>query len=160
MGLVRIFKSSLKLPSKKALFSLNRESMRDTMIYILVLMFLICLPDATRITYNYIIGERSIPVDLFITQLIIIYPFLVAFLMVAGVSLHAGIAYVTRSFMRRKLAFQQLWKMTAYALTIPVMLTIILRAFQLDSFLLLALPFILLHVLLYQMITVFPKRKT
>ncbi|MDV2581920.1 DUF1189 family protein [Alkalibacillus haloalkaliphilus] len=160
MSLVRIFKSSLKLPSKKALFSLNRESMRDTMIYILVLMFLICLPDATRITYNYLIGERSIPVDLFITQLIIIYPFLVAFLMVAGVSLHAGIAYVTRSFMRRKLAFQQLWKMTAYALTIPVMLTIILRAFQLDSFLLLALPFILLHVLLYQMITVFPKRKT
>ncbi|GAA0468164.1 DUF1189 family protein [Alkalibacillus silvisoli] len=160
MGLIRIFKNSIKLPSKKALFALNRENMRDTMSYILILMFLVCLPDAIRITSNYLTGERSIPADLFITQLIIVYPLLVAFLMVAGVSFHAGIAYIMRHVTKRKLAYQQLWKMTAYALTIPVIILIVLRIIQYDSSIIILIPFLLLHVLLFQMITVFPRRRS
>ncbi|WP_188208198.1 DUF1189 family protein [Alkalibacillus aidingensis] len=158
MNLLRIFKNSLRLPNKQALFSLNRENMRDTMVYILILIFILCLPDAVRIIYNFMTGESSVPTDVFIVQFTVLYPLMIIFLMVAGVSLHACTAYVIRSLSKRKLAYQQLWKMTSYALTIPILLLITFRMLTIEQTWINLIPFIVSHLLLYKMITVFPKR--
>ncbi|MET3684390.1 phosphatidylglycerophosphate synthase [Alkalibacillus flavidus] len=160
MAITRIFKTSLKLPKKQALFSLNRETMRDTMVYLLLLMTLVCLPDTIRITYDFFSQEEVASPDLFITQLIVLLPFIITFLMVAGVTSLAGIAYGIRTLTKRKLAFQQLWKMTGYALTLPILIITIFRILQWSHWLLWIIPFILLYTLIYNMITIFPKRKT
>lgn len=160
MTMARILRNSLKLPKKQALFALNRETMRDTMVYLLLLMTTLCLPDTIRITYRYLTEESGTSLDLFITQLIVLLPFIIMFLTVAGVSALAGLAYIIRTMTKRKLAYHQLWKMTGYALTLPILIVIIIRIMEWSHWLFTLIPLGLLYILLYKMITTFPKRKS
>jgi len=148
------------LPKKEALFSLNRVSMRDAMVYIIILLFIMFLPD---IIFAFIdfkqIENRGLPQELFIVQIIVFYPLLILFLMVAGISILSGLTVPIKNLLKRKLKYQQLWKMSTFALTIPILIYLLFRIFQLNDWSINVLPMIIYFSLMIKMITVYPKRK-
>ncbi|MGM8216646.1 DUF1189 family protein [Bacillaceae bacterium W0354] len=159
MNLLTIFKSSLMLPNKDVLFRLNRVSMRDTMVYIIVLLFIMFLPDIIHTLAHFGDGDHDdLPTQLYIVQIVVLYPMLILFIMVAGVSLLSGIMIPIKNILKRKLAYQQLWKMTVYALTIPILFYLVLRIFQVNYWLINIIPILFFVILMVKMITVYPKR--
>lgn len=160
MNLGSIFKNSLMLPKKESLFKLNRVSMRDTMVYIIILLFILFLPDMIQMIISYTERQtENLPSELYIVQVILLYPLLIVFLMVAGVSLLAAIAIPIKNLLKRKLKYQQLWKMTAFALTIPILIYLVLRLFDVSNWYINILPIIFYLFLMSKMIMVYPKRQ-
>ncbi|MRG85713.1 DUF1189 family protein [Salinibacillus xinjiangensis] len=151
-------KNSFLLPKKEALFRLNRVSMRNTITYIVILLFLLFLPDVIQSVIHFE-GNTDIPRSMYILQLVVMYPFLIIFLSVAGISLLALGSYLLKMIFNRKLIYQQLWKMTTFALTIPLILYTLLKHNVGTNGLVNVIPIIILYVLIGKMITVFPKRK-
>ncbi|SEP94610.1 DUF1189 family protein [Piscibacillus halophilus] len=156
MKLSTILQNSLLLPKKDALFKLNRMNMRDTLVYINILFLILFLPDIIRFINNVKDAKGSIP-DVVIIQVVFLYPALMIFITTLIVTLLAGIAYFIRNIIKRKLAFHQLWKMTAYALTWPILLYLLIKIIDLNNFLMI-IPLLLYLLLITKMITIYPKR--
>ncbi|WP_238389625.1 DUF1189 family protein [Virgibacillus sp. MSP4-1] len=150
-------KNSFLLPEKKALFRLNRISMRNTIVYISVILFLLFIPDVLQMILHF--EDAEIPRSMYALQLMVIYPFLIIFLAVSGISLLAGVSFLIKVLLRRRLAYQQLWKMTAFALTIPLLLHVLLKYTVDYSFMINGVPLLVLYFLMYRMILVYPQRR-
>lgn len=160
MNFITILKNSLQLPEQKALFRLNRISMRDTMVYALILTFILVLPDIFHAFASYQeVDYFGMPRELYFIQLIILYPATIFLFVVIGLSILAGIATLLRNMLHRKLAYQQLWKMTAFALTIPMAIYFVFRIFQIETIWINLLPLLIYFFLMIKMITVFPRTK-
>ncbi|GEL78829.1 DUF1189 family protein [Tenuibacillus multivorans] len=157
MNIITIFKNSLQLPKKQALFRLNRMNMRDTLVYINILFFLLFLPYAIDFVLNVKEKSGSIP-DVVYIQVGFLYPALSLFITILTVSLLAVVAYGMRSALKRRLAYHQLWKMTAFALTIPIMIYFVINVFNIENFFLFILPILLFIYFFYKMITVYPRQ--
>ncbi|MFD2637542.1 DUF1189 family protein [Piscibacillus salipiscarius] len=156
MKLGTILKNSLLLPKKDALFKLNRMNMRDTLVFINLLFLILFLPDAIRFVQNVKDTNGSIP-DVVIIQVVFLYPALTIFLTTLIVTALAGISYLIRNSLNRKLAYHQLWKMTSYALTWPIIIFLFIKIFMLNLLFILISIVIFLY-LITKMILIYPKR--
>lgn len=159
MELYYSLKNSLRLPKKEALFRLNRVSMRNAISYIVVLLFLLFLPELILMMIHFQGEAEGLPKDMYILQLIVFYPFWIVFLAIAGVSVLAAVSVLIKNLLHRKLAYQQLWKMTAFALTIPLLVYILLDLLPLHPFIIHGIPLGGLYYLIWKMIEAFPKRR-
>ncbi|MGP4071361.1 DUF1189 family protein [Piscibacillus sp. B03] len=156
MNLTTIFRNSLLLPKKDALFKLNRISMRDTLVYIILLFLLLFLPDVINFVRNVQDVKGEIP-DVVIIQVLFLYPTITIFFTILIITLLSGIAYLLRNILKRKLAYHQLWKMTSYALTWPIILFLFIKVINLNHlFVLLIL--MLFFYLMTKMIKIYPKK--
>ncbi|MCT2535488.1 DUF1189 domain-containing protein [Aquibacillus koreensis] len=157
MELFTSLKNSLLLPKKEALFRLNRISMRNTIVYVFVLMFLLLLPDSLMGMMESQNRPEGIDPSIFIIQMVVFYPLMILFVAITLVSVLAGFALLLKQLLRRKLKYQQLWKMTAYAMTIPFTIYAILSTIGLDYGIVTILLIGGLYYLLYKMIVIYPK---
>ena len=156
MELLISFKNSLLLPRREALFRLNRISMRNTIAYIFTLMFLLYIPEiVSTILERKDLPEGVMP-SLYVLQLVVFYPFVILFLGITLVSILAFFALFLKQILRRKLKYQQLWKMTAFTMTLPLIIYTFLRLVGLDNFLLTILLMVIFYYLLYKMIIIYP----
>lgn len=156
MKLTTIFRNSLLLPKKDALFKLNRISMRDTLVYIILLFLLLFLPDVINFVRNVQDVKGEIP-DVVIIQVLFLYPAITIFFTILIITVLAGISYLLRNILKRKLAYHQLWKMTSYALTWPIIIYLLIKVINLNQ--LFALPILILFFyLMTKMIQIYPKK--
>jgi hypothetical protein len=150
-------KNSLMLPNKKAMFRLNRISMRNTLVYMFLLLFITLIPgfvmDAST---QEIVNSDSL--DLYILQLVVFYPFLCIFIGISGASLIAGGGLLIKTALKRKLAYQQVWKMTVFASTLPLFGHLILNMLKIHEWTYTLILLALLYILLTLMIMNYPKR--
>lgn len=155
-----VFKESLKLPRKKAMFTLNRTGMDIVVVYLFILLLFVSVPPLIdRIIETKIAGVN-------IQQFFkIIYFFIFYYLPLNVIVfiLISMIAYIGKGFayiLNRKLHYSLLWKMAAYTTTIPfVVYTVIALAFPVsDTLLWIGLLYTLL--ILIRLITIYPRRRT
>ncbi|WP_042220891.1 DUF1189 family protein [Oceanobacillus manasiensis] len=159
MKIHHVFLQSLKLPSKKATFSLNRVSMDITIIYMFILLILVSIPALIdRIAEN-----NSVSAELNILFLII-YFFIFYYLPLAvfvciGISITAYLGVWVAKGLDRKLQFPLLWKMSVFIATIPfIIYAIIAFLFPVDDVLLGAF-FVYIIFMLFIIIRIYPKRR-
>ncbi|WP_019375780.1 DUF1189 family protein [Virgibacillus halodenitrificans] len=159
MIFLQTFLHSIKLPSKKATFWLNRIGMDITVIYMFLLLFIVSMPSLVdRLTSAEGISAELNIFFLFIYFFIFYYlPMTVlVFIMISVIAyIGTGIA----KLMNRKLRFAILWKMTAFTTTIPFLLyTVLALLFKVnDSYL--GLFFIYSFAFLVAIISIYPKRR-
>ncbi|MCG3420794.1 DUF1189 family protein [Oceanobacillus jordanicus] len=155
----QVFLQSLKLPSKQATFSLNRVSMDVTIIYMFILLILVSIPAFI----DRIVENSGVSAELNIAFLII-YFFIFYYLPMAvfvciGVSIIAYIGFGLAKLMERKLQFPLLWKMSVFIATIPfIIYTIIALLLPVDDMLLGAF-FVYILIMLFFIISIYPKRR-
>ncbi|QTM98823.1 DUF1189 domain-containing protein [Sediminibacillus dalangtanensis] len=159
MELIKIFKHSIALPKKQAVFWLNRVSMRDTLVYIFLLIFVLYLPEGYALAFQKNLLLDSDLRSVFILQSITFYPMYVIFTGLVVISALAAGALLMARLLHRKLAFQHLWKMTAFALTLPLIIYTAIKLTGWGNGYLVLLLLVGLYLILYKMITVYPKRK-
>lgn len=148
---------SLKLPQKKAVFALNRIGMDITVIYLFILLAIASIPELINQLSG---GGPTHQVNpFFLLIFFFIFYYLVLVLIVFSVlSIVAYIATLLTRMLDRKLRYSLLWKMTAFATTIPLLLYTAISFFYplSEKFLLLANIYILF--VLVKIILIYPKR--
>ncbi|WP_163538662.1 hypothetical protein [Gracilibacillus sp. YIM 98692] len=156
MSILSVITYCMKLPNKKALFQLNRVNMRDTLVYLFILFFLTFSPNVINAMLNFDPVEASLSYSQYVMQVIIFYPFLIMFLVISGVSLLAFGAWVIKWAMKRKLVYQQLWKMTGFALLLPLFIYQLIFWAPIHNIFAYTISLIWLYALIYQMVLVYP----
>ncbi len=152
-------RESLKLPSKQALFKLNRLGMDIVVIYMFILIFVFSIPSLIE----QLLAPSGLGSYLNIIFLIIYFFFFYYLPMTVFVfALISMIAYIGKGLakmMNRKLHYSLLWKMCAFSTTAPLLIfTIVSVIFPLNMFML-GIILIYISLLLIKMITIYPKRK-
>ncbi|MFS0864787.1 DUF1189 family protein [Fredinandcohnia sp. 179-A 10B2 NHS] len=120
--LISTFIDCIKLPNKTAMKRLNRLEMRNTILFLLTLLFILALPIEINLLLDDSFKESDIPQNIYIIQVLIFYPFFMLFLGLAGITLLAGVGVVISKMVHRNIKFQLLWKLSAFALTKPILL--------------------------------------
>ncbi|HET7579805.1 MAG TPA: DUF1189 family protein [Bacillales bacterium] len=160
MNLLRAFQSSLLLPKKDAMFRLNRMGMGGTIGYLFMLLFIVAIPSGVHFALSDHPGfENRIPPTLFVLQFFVFdyLLFVVGGLIV--ISVLAAVCLLLSKTVMRKLSYRQLWKISAYATTIPFLLYTLAQSLNWNSPLIPLLLFFLALVILVRMIFIFPRRK-
>lgn len=157
MGVLQAFKLSLLLPSKKAVFQLNRIKTQDFFLYILLLHLLLGLPGAVSMLIDFIKkGEMDGSLLLGAT----LYPFLIVTFGIVGISSLAAVGLMITTVLKRRLVYQLLWKMAMYASTTSIVLYTIIDLFGMINWVVNSLLLLLFLFTLTKMILVYPKMKT
>ncbi|MFD2657580.1 hypothetical protein [Gracilibacillus thailandensis] len=159
MAILAILRNSAILPKKEAMFWLNRVSMRDTLVYLFLIFFISFLPNVILMIANFKQGQSHISYSQFLLQIIVFYPFFIMFIVVTGVSILTIGPWILKSFLQRKLAYQQLWKMTSFALLWPLIIYHLLFFTPLPTSIAFLVGLVLLYIILYQMILIYPKKR-
>lgn len=153
------FIHSIKLPNKNAIFKLNRIGMDITVIYMFLLLLLVAVPSfiAQWTGAENLMAEMNFL--FFLIYFFIFFYLPLTIIVFLSLSLVAYIAVAVARLMRRKLRFSILWKMSAYATTIPAVLYTVTALFIPvgNFFLILSVLFIL--IMLLAIISVYPKRR-
>lgn len=157
MSLINIIKLSAKLPNKQALFALNRVPMRDTLVYLFCLFFVLFLP--YTITNMIEVYQNAISKSQLVLQVILFYPFFMMFLVIISISFLAVFALILRYLLGRKLAYQQLWKMTAYAILWPFVLYQVILFLPISNYLGVTVCFVIYLIMMWQMIVIYPRNR-
>ncbi|WP_188455423.1 DUF1189 family protein [Virgibacillus oceani] len=159
MIFLQAFSESIKLPSKQAVFKLNRIGMDSTVVYMFILLFLVSIPSLIdRAAASNGPGADMNLFFLLVYFFIFYYLPLTIFVFVVL----SAVAYVgtwISQLLHRKVRFALLWKMSAYTTTIPfIIYTVWAIVMPIDDnwlWLFLGYTFILL----IKIITIYPKRK-
>ncbi|RDW16775.1 hypothetical protein [Oceanobacillus chungangensis] len=154
-----IFVSSIKLPTKEAMFKLNRVGMDFALFYMFILLFIVSTPALfERITVTTgIAGEMNL---IFKVIYFFIFYYLPMSLIVLGcISLVAYIGTFIAKLMQRKLRYAIIWKLISFTTTIPLLVyTVMSLVYSVsNTYLLLALVYSI--SLLIIMISLYPKRR-
>ena len=149
--------NSFRLPKKEAMFRLNRKGITSTIGYLFLLLTVLFLPDLIGTIIRLDSSLTEVSRGLYLVQVFVFYPLLIIFLIIVGVSIFAGAALLLRKALGRKLTYQQLWKMTAYASTIPLILTVVLKNISVPDSISALLFFTIFSFLMYRMIIIYPK---
>ena len=157
MGILTVFKLSLLLPQKQAVYQLNRVKTKDFFLYIFLMHLVLSLPNGIVMVVDFIEKDNFDRTILFVG---ILYPILVIMTGTLGISLLAAIGIVIRIVTKRKLVYQLLWKMAMYASTIPVLLYTIINVFYKTDGILNALLLLVLLYIFSKMIVTYPKMRT
>jgi len=129
--------------------------MRDTLVYIFLLILISSLPDIINIFLLRDITDGELQSILYL-QAFIVYPLYVIFMGVVAISLIAFAGYLIKNVMKRRLTYHHLWKMTAYAATVPLILNLVEKLLRYNHFWINLLLLLLLFFYLYKMIAVYP----
>lgn len=154
-----IFQESIKLPSKKALFKLNRTGMDLSVIYMFILTFISSLPSLIEQFSNGLEANIQISTFFLIIYFFIFHYLPITTIVMIGISFISFIALGITKVMKRKLRFSILWKMTAYTTTIPFLIFTILAFFFPLSNYFLFLSILYTLILLIKMISIYPQRR-
>ncbi|MCA1024224.1 DUF1189 family protein [Halobacillus litoralis] len=149
--------NSLRLPKKEAMFHLNRKGITQTIGYLFVLLLVLFLPD---MVFSMIYLETSVTEvsrGMYMVQFLVFYPLLIVFLILVGVSIMAGGALLLCRVLTRKLSYQLLWKLTAYASTLPLILSVVLKYAAVPNVISALIFFVLIVFYMYRMIIIYPK---
>lgn len=151
--------ASLKLPTKKAMFKLNRIGMDVVVIYLFILLFLASIPaliDRLGVTEGL---TGRLPVILKFIYFFMFYYLPLTVAVFIFISLLAYIGVLLSKMMRRKLRYQILWKLIGFTATLPFLIyTVVAIFYQIsDRYLF----FIIIYslIMLIIMISKYPKRK-
>ena len=151
--------NSIKLPQKRAVFTLNRIGMDITVFYLFVFLAVASLP---ALLAQMSAGKIS---GLYVhTLFVLIYFFIFYYLVIVVIvfsllSIIAYIALLISRALKRKLHYSILWKMSAFASTIPLILFTVLSFFMELSYGFLALMIIFTLIILVRIILIYPARK-
>lgn len=154
-AIVTMFIESIKLPQKKAVFTLNRIGMDTAVFYMFILLAISSLP-----SYIKQVSENETLSLFLLTIFFFIFHYLV--LVIFAFTLLSIIAYISlliAKLAQRKLRFSILWKMAASATTIPLLLFTLFSFFYSFSNFYLLLTIIYVLVLLIKIIFIYPPRK-
>ncbi|MFZ0371247.1 MAG: DUF1189 family protein [Halobacillus sp.] len=151
--------NSVRLPKKEAMFRLNRKGITSTIVYLFILMTILFLPDMIGTIIRLDSNLTEVSRGLYLVQVFVFYPMLIIFLILVGVSALAGAALLMTNQLDRKLTYQQLWKMTAYAATVPLVLSILLKNTPVPNGLSALIFFSLFIYIMFRMIIIYPKKK-
>ncbi|KHE67229.1 DUF1189 family protein [Halobacillus sp. BBL2006] len=160
MGFIDSLINSLRLPKKEAMFRLNRKGMTNTIVYLFMLLAILFLPDMIRTIKNLDTNLTEVSRGQYLVQVMVFYPLFIIFLILIGVSILAGGALLLRKVLGRKMTYQQLWKLTAYAATLPLILSVVLKNIAIPDGVSALLFFAIFSLLMYRMITIYPKKPT
>lgn len=154
-----VFKQSIQLPRKKAMFTLNRIGMDIVVFYMFILLCFVSIPSfIQQITQtNSYINDLNI-----VFQIIYFFIFFYLPLNLIVFSFLSLIAYIgigLSKLMHRKLHYSILWKMCAFATTLPFIIYTIIALFYPLSISFLWLFILYTLILLIKMISIYPKRK-
>lgn len=159
MIMIEAMLNSFKLPSKKAMFKLNRIGMDTVVIYLFILLFIVSIPaliNQLQMTEGLADG---LP---FILKLIYFFMFYYLPLLIGVFILISILSYIVlgiSKIMKRKLRYQIIWKLIAFTTTIPFLIYTILAFIYPISDLYLLLAVVYSLVLLVLMILKYPKRR-
>ncbi|GAB3053892.1 hypothetical protein GCM10027286_16690 [Virgibacillus ainsalahensis] len=159
MIFLQAFVHSIKLPSKNAIFKLNRIGMDITVGYMFILLFLVSVPSLiSQLTATSGLGH-DMNVIFKLIYFFMFYYLPLTIIVFLSLCLIAYIGTLIAKLTQRKLRFGMLWKMSAYTTTIPFLLytVIALLVSVSDNYLLLS--FIYSFALLVKIISVYPKRR-
>lgn len=152
------FKQSVKLPKKEAVFALNRVGMDITVIYLFILLAFASIP---ALLEQLFVNDPSLQIQTFF---LLIYFFIFYYLPLVVIvfsilSFLAYVATVIANLLERKLRYSILWKITAFATTIPLLLFTVVSFFYPLSYLFLLLVTIYVLFIIVKIILIYPKRK-
>ncbi|WP_100011682.1 DUF1189 family protein [Lentibacillus sediminis] len=159
MSILQAFVHSIKLPSKHAIFRLNRLGMDHTVGYMFILLFLVSLPSLIdQLTATSGLGaDMNIVFKLIYFFMFYYLPLTIFVFLLLCLIAYIGV-WIARS-LGRKLHFSILWKMSAYTTTIPFLLYAVVALLFPVSDVYLLLTSLFTFVMLVRIITVYPRRK-
>ncbi|WP_226585586.1 DUF1189 family protein [Halobacillus litoralis] len=149
--------NSLRLPKKEAMFKLNRKGITNTILYLFILLLLLFSPDMITSIIYLETNVTEVSRGMYVVQFLVFYPLLIVFLILVGVSILAGAGLLMRKWLSRKLTYQQLWKLTAYASTLPLILSVVLKYLTVPDSVSALIFLSIFGYYMYRMITVYPK---
>ncbi|MFT4416125.1 DUF1189 family protein [Fredinandcohnia humi] len=158
MKLLSVFLDSLRLPNKAAMKRINRLEMRYTILFLLILLFVVALPIEISLLLDDSYKESDIPQNIYIIQVLLFYPFLMLFLGLTGITVLAGLGVGVSTLIHRHLKFQFLWKMSAFALTKPILIFAVIDLLIGGHWIINLLILIFLFSIIYRMILHYPKK--
>jgi hypothetical protein len=150
---------SIKLPNKNAIFKLNRIGMDITVIYMFMLLAIVSVPSFIDQWAGADNLTASMNLLFFIIYFFIFFYLPLTVIVFIFLSIIAYIAVKIAQVMGRKLRFSILWKMSAYAVTIPSVLYTGIALFVPVSNIFLLISILFIFILLLAIISVYPKRK-
>ncbi|MTW85749.1 DUF1189 domain-containing protein [Virgibacillus dakarensis] len=159
MIFLEALRTSIRLPAKKAMFTLNRIGMDITVVYMFILLILVSIP--SLIDRLSVSSGTAADVQLFFLLMyffIFYYLPLVIFVFVV-LSAVAYVGVLISRALYRKIRFAILWKMCAYTTTMPFLIyTVVALIIPInDNWLWLFLLYT--FILMIKIITVYPRRK-
>ncbi|MGV2622735.1 DUF1189 family protein [Halobacillus sp. ACCC02827] len=157
MGFLDSLMNSLRLPKKEAMFRLNRKGITHTIGYLFILLALLFLPDMVATIVHMETNLTEISRGRYVVQFLVFYPLLIIFIILVGISLLAAASMLLRRVLSRKLIYQQLWKLSAYAVTLPLILSVVLKYMEVPDRYSALLFLIIFGFFMYKMIIVYPK---
>lgn len=156
MGVLQAFRLCLQLPKKSIVFQLNRVKTRDFFLYIVGLHLLIAGPNGIRMVADSVNRGAFVSESLLI---FLLYPTFTIMFGIASISGLASLGYIIKIIVKRKLAYQLLWKMTVYALTHSVILYSLFDLLGIMNWKVNLFLFILFLFIFLNMILTYPKMK-
>ncbi|HEX6593333.1 MAG TPA: DUF1189 family protein [Bacillota bacterium] len=153
------FLNSMKLPNKQAMFQLNRTGMDITVVYMFILILIVSIPSLADMMTTTSGPTANMNLLFLLIYFFMFYYLPLTIFIFIALSIIAYIGTVIARFMKRKLHFSILWKMSAYTTTIPFLIyTFVAFVFPVsDKFLFLFAIFT--FMMLIKIISVYPKRK-
>lgn len=153
-SIATMFVESLKLPQKKAVFTLNRIGMDTTVFYMFILLAIASIP-----SYIKQLGENEqLSIFLFTIFFFIFHYLVIVIFAFAMLSILAYISLLFAKLVKRKLRFSILWKMAASATTIPLILFTVISFFYSLSNAYLFITLIYVLFIVVNIIFIYPKR--
>src|SRR5690625_3560129 len=126
---LHIFNSSFLLPRKQTVFALNRIRMDITVFYLFIILAVASIPALIEQTFINPITNVQIHGFFLFIYFFIIYYLILVIVVFCSISVVAFVAKWIAYILKRKLHYAILWKMTAFATTIPVALFTLLSTF-------------------------------
>ena len=151
-------KHSVKLPNKKDAFALNRIGMDYTVIYLFIIIAIASIPNLIEQLLTTEFSAQIHP--FFLAIYFFIFNYLVLLVMIFSLlSLFAYIMTLLAKMLQRKLLFSLLWKMSAFALTIPLIIFTVLSYFYPLTYIFVSLAVVYMTFVLVKVILIYPKRR-
>lgn len=150
---------SLRLPQKKAVFSLNRIGMDITVIYMFILIAVTSIPAFFEQLQSNKLSEVPVEPFFFFIFFFSFYYLVLVIIIFCLLSAIGYVATVIAKILGRRLRFSLMWKMAASASTIPLFVYTIVALFYplSQKFLLLAIVYIMYVII--KIIFIYPIRK-
>ncbi len=159
MKLIQIYQNVLRLPSKEAVFSLNRVGVKGLLLYLSSIILVCMLQMQSTLISETVLQPQQDQVGTYIIQSLLLSFSYSAILIFSGISIIASILLLVVHLMKRRLTYQILWKTTAYSFFLPFILSLlvdILFEMSMVSFLVFA---VVLSFILMKIVFLYPKRK-
>lgn len=143
------------------MFRLNRMGMGTTVGYVFILMLIASIPPGISFALsNNAEITTNISPTVFVLQFIVFYDFIFALMGLIIISILAAICAGISQALHRKLTYRQLWKMSAYAATLPALLFTLAESLNISSWIVPTVLFLFALYILLRMILIFPRRIT